>query len=78
MLRAARFLLGQDTSCSNPGQCENDSGFRHNGVPPMFLGSLSEKGEILFGHFDVHLNGSFHDLLNQAFSLDLQGYSSYS
>ena len=26
-----------------------------------------EKGEILFGHFDVHLNGSFHDLLNQAF-----------
>ena len=74
----ARFLLLQDAARSNPSQCEDDSGIRHNGVPPMFLGSLAKKREILFGHFDVHLNGSFHDLLNQAFSLDLQGYSSYS
>jgi hypothetical protein len=44
----------------------------------MFVGSLAKKREILVGHFDVHLNRSFHDLLNQAFSLDLQGYSSYS
>jgi len=74
----ARLLLLQDAARSNPSQSEDDSGIRHNGVPPMLLGSLAKKCKILFGHFDVHLNGSFHDLLNQAFSLDLQGYSSYS
>jgi hypothetical protein len=47
------------------------SGVCHHCVAPTFLGSLAEKGKILFGHFDVHLNGSFHDLLNQAFLLDL-------
>jgi hypothetical protein len=66
-LFAARFLLSQDAPCSNSSKCENDSGVCHNGIWPVFLGSLAEKGKILFGHFDVHLNGSFHDLLNQAF-----------
>ena len=64
---AARFLLGQHVPCGNSSKCEDDAGVCHNGIWPMFLSSLAEKGEIFFGHFDVYLNGSFHDLLNQAF-----------
>jgi len=67
-------LRPKSLSCCNPCQPKNNTGIRHNSVRPSLLGCLPQHREILFRHFHIHLDCSFHASLYRGFVIAQQRY----
>ena len=68
----------KDFARSNSAEAKRNPRGAHDRIRPALLGSLAQQHHIIFGHFDVHLDGSLHLLINRGFDVNSQHYSCYS